>query len=209
MFTMSAPERTTPPRAWWPVELDDHLADALTTFVAELEADAPELDHAALADADARLVGAMHRQIRELIDGAALSHYCHLINGWGDARLAGGRLSEGLIFYARRGPQGPYLRQFHRDGDFHPWQTLAYAIMAGADLERELPELGVSLRELYAAPSPIPTAEGEELGHLLFALAELEAPADLRLELDGRARDLDELMQLAITAHHEGHVRVS
>ncbi|MFO7564118.1 MAG: hypothetical protein R6X02_15840 [Enhygromyxa sp.] len=197
-----------PVRDWWPVDLDDDLLDALACFVDELAEAEVVLDRAVNADADARLLHAMHGQIHDVIDGAALSHYCHLINGWGDATIAGGRLTDGLEFFARSGPRGPYLRQFHRDGDFHPWQTLAYAIMAGVELERELPSLGVSLAELYATSTAIPTTEGEELGHLLFALAHFDSPAQLELALDGRVRSLDELMQLAIAAHHDGHFRV-
>ena len=134
-----------PVRDWWPVELDDRLLTELGDFVAELEAEAPALDRRALEDAELRLRHAMHCEVHEIIEGAALSHYCHLINGWGDARVNGGRLSDALVFFARRGAAGPHLRQMHRDGDFHPWQTLAYALMAGADIERELPGLGVSM----------------------------------------------------------------
>ncbi|KIG18516.1 hypothetical protein DB30_00201 [Enhygromyxa salina] len=202
-------ESTHPtPIDWWPVSIDDRIGDALDGFIDTLQASPVELDLAALEHADACLTHAMQVEIHDIIDGAALSHYCHLINGWGDARLGGGQLGDGLGFYARSGATRPYIRQFHRDGDFHPWQTLAYAVMAGADLDRELPGLGVTLRQLYLESREIPTAEGEELGHLLFALAHMDPPADFCVELDGRTCGLVDIMELAITAHHHGHFRV-
>jgi hypothetical protein len=196
------------PLDWWPVSIDDRIGDALDVFINTLHTTPVELDLAALELANQCLEHAMQVQVHDIIDGAALSHYCHLINGWGDARLSGGQLSDGLGFYARAGAQRPYMRQFHRDGDFHPWQTLAYAVMAGADLDRELPGLGVSLRQLYLESREIPTAEGEELGHLLFALAHIDPPSDFYVTLDGRACGLIDIMQLAIAAHHHGHFRV-
>lgn len=197
-----------PVRDWWPLDLDDRLLEALSAFIAELEAAAPQLDAAAAADAEHRLRHAMHCEVDEIIEGAALSHYCHLLNGWGDARIAGGRLSDGLAFFARRSSTGVHVRQMHRDGDFHPWQTIAYALMAGADVERELPELAVTLAQLYASSTALATHEGEELGHLLFALAWLPAAAELEFEFGGRSCDVTALMRAAIEAHHDGHFRV-
>ena len=194
---------------WWPVELSDAEADAVSDFYDRLEQECPALDEAAAARADALVVDAMQRGLGEIMDGAMLSHYCHLLNGWGDAVVGGHRLTEGLISYCRAERAGePYLVQFDRDGDFHPFQTLAYAAMAGIDFDREVPGLGCSLRTLYDRSRTIQTDDGAEMGHMLFALAHLGVEPDTRFELAGRSMGVAEIMELAIEGHHHGHFRV-
>ncbi|MCA9653464.1 MAG: hypothetical protein H6712_22905 [Myxococcales bacterium] len=194
---------------WWPVELSDAELDAMSAFYDRLEAESPQLDRAAAERADALLVDAMKRHIGEIMDGSVLSHYCHLVNGWGNATLRGHRLLEGLASFCRPDADGrPYLEQFDRDGDFHPGQTLAYAAMAGADLDHEIPGLGSSLRELYRRSRTIKTDDGAEMGHLLFALAHLGVAPGTTFELPGRRVDVEGLMELAIAGHHHGHFKV-
>lgn len=194
---------------WWPVELSDVETDAVADFYDVLEAEPPALDHAAAARADALLVGAMKRHLPEIIDGSALSHYCHLINGWGDATHRGRTLLEGLATFCRADEQGrAYLVQFDRDGDFHPAQTLAYAAMAGVDLDARIEGVDCSLRELYARSRTIQTDEGIEMGHLLFGLAHLGVDASTTFTVAGRELDVRGIMALAIEGHHHGGFRV-
>ncbi|MEM7151671.1 MAG: hypothetical protein AAF799_02470 [Myxococcota bacterium] len=194
---------------WWPVELSDAEADAVSDFYDQLEAESPALDEAAAAKADALVVDAMQRRLGEIMDGAMLSHYCHLLNGWGDAVVGGHRLTEGLVSYCRAERVGePYLVQFDRDGDFHPFQTLAYAAMAGIGFDHEIPGLGCTLRQLYDRSRTIQTDDGAEMGHMLFALAHLGVEPDTRFELAGRSMDVSGIMDLAIDGHHHGHFRV-
>lgn len=194
---------------WWPVELSDAELDAVSEFYDVLEAEAPALDEAAAAHADALLIGAMKRHIGEIIDGSVLSHYCHLVNGWGDATVRGHRLLEGLASFCRADEHGrPYLVQFDRDGDFHPGQTLAYAAMAGVDIDAEIPGLDSSLRAIYERSRTIQTDDGAEMGHLLFALAHLGTDTSTTFELPGRTVDVEGLMALAIEGHHHGHFKV-
>ena len=151
----------------------------------------------------------MKRHIDEIIDGSVLSHYCHLLNGWGNAALRGRRLLEGVAAFCRADDDGrAYLAQFDRDGDFHPGQTLAYAAMAGVDVDEEIPGLRCTLRELYTRSRTIQTDDGAEMGHLLFGLAHLGVPKDTTFELPGRTVDVEGIMQLAIEGHHHGHFRV-
>lgn len=194
---------------WWPVELGEAEAEAVADFCDRLEAEPPVFDDAAARHADALLAHAMQRHLGEVIDGALLSHYCHLLNGWGDAVRAGHRLTEGLVSFCRVDAQGrPYLVQYDRDGDFHPGQTLAYALMAGIDPDAEVPGLGVSLRALYERSRTLQTDEGVELGHLLYALAQLSVDVHTRFALPEGSTDVAGLMERAIEGHHHGHFRV-
>lgn len=194
---------------WWPVELSDAELDAMSELYDRLEAEPAVLDLAAARRADALLVAAMERHIDEIIDGSVLSHYCHLINGWGDATLRGHQLLEGLASFCRSDEQGrPFLVQHDRDGDFHPGQTMAYAAMAGVDPDRHVPGLGSSLRGVYERSRVILTDDGAEMGHLLFALAHLGTDPATTFELPGRTVDVEGLMALAIEGHHHGHFRV-
>jgi hypothetical protein len=205
---MSVDAGTSTAIEWWPISLSDRAADALASFADEL-ADGPCMLEPDLVDrANGLLSQAMHVRIHDIIDGAVVSHYCHVINGWGDAPINGGRLLDGLAFFLLPGPAGPHLPQFHRDGDYHPWQSFAYALMAGADIDRPLADVGVSLREIYAQSREIPVRDGEELGHLLFALAHIDPPNDMSFRICGEAVGLVELMQRAIAGHHHGHFKV-
>lgn len=204
-----APETDSDAAEWWPVELSDAETDAMAAFYDVLEAEAPALDLAAATRADQLISGAMQRWIGEIIDGSVLSHYCHLLNGWGDATRGGHRLSEGLAGFCQPDVDGrPHLVQFDRDGDFHPGQTLAYAVMAGMDVDREIPRLGGSLRDLYARSRTLQTDDGAELGHLLFGLAHLGVDTDTRFTLPDATVDVAGLMERAIHGHHHGHFRV-
>jgi len=209
MCDAPACEQATDATPWWPVELSDVETLAVEAFYDVLEAEMPSLDEDAARRADELIAGAMQRQIVEIIDGSVLSHYCHLLNGWGDATLGGHRLSEGLAGFCRADEDGqPYLTQFDRDGDFHPGQTLAYAVMAGVDVDRPVPGLEGSLRELYARNRTIQTRDGAEMGHLLFGLAHLGTDVETRFELPEGSVDVAGLMDLAIEGHHHGHFRV-
>jgi len=195
--------------AWWPVELGPAELEAVSAFYDELEAEPARFDAEAAQRADEAIAEAMRRHVAEIVDGAVLSHYCHLLNGWGNAAWKGHRLLEGLASFCRPDAHGrPYLVQYDRDGDFHPWQTLAYALMAGIDPDVEVPALHGSLRQLYARSRVLQTDEGAELGHLLFALAQLGASVDTRFELPGGSTDVAGLMVRAIEGHHHGHFRV-
>lgn len=194
---------------WWPVELDAAELEAVSAFYDELEAEPCVLDQAAAAEADAMIATAMQRQLGEIIDGAVLSHYCHLLNGWGDAMWRGSRLGAGLGSFCRADAHGhPYLVQYDRDGDFHPGQTLAYAVMAGVDPDAPVPGLGCTLRALYERSRTLQTDEGAELGHLLFALAYLGVDVATRFELPEGSTDVAGLMERAIDGHHHGHFKV-
>ncbi len=209
MCDAPACEQATDAIEWWPVDLSDAEALAVEDFYDVLEAEMPTLDEDAARRADELIAGAMQQQIVEIMDGSVLSHYCHLLNGWGDATLGGHRLSEGLAGFCRADEDGrPYLTQFDRDGDFHPGQTLAYAVMAGVDVDRPVPGLEGSLRELYARNRTIQTSDGAEMGHILFALAHLGTDVTTRFELPEGPTDVAGLMELAIEGHHHGHFRV-
>lgn len=194
---------------WWPVELDEAELEAVSAFYDELEAEPCALDETAARRADAMIAAAMQRHLGEIMDGAVLSHYCHLLNGWGDAMWRGHRLAEGLASFCRGDADGhPYLVQYDRDGDFHPGQTLAYAVMAGVDPDAPVAGLGCSLRALYEHSRTLQTDEGAELGHLLFALAHLGVDVGTRFAVPGGDTDVAGLMERAIEGHHHGHFRV-
>lgn len=168
------------------------------------------LDMDLCAAASDLLARHMHGHVADILERDGLPHYCHLLNGWGNARYQNRTLLEHLDKFTQRDRNGrPALLQCDPEGDFHPWQTFAYAVMAGVDWEEPIAGAGASLAAIARNSRRLNTGEGRELGHLLFALAYLEPDiAAAPFEFGARACSGPELMEAAFIAHHFGSFEV-
>jgi hypothetical protein len=197
---------------WWPFRLGDADRRAVASFRTWLSSTPQVLDLEAAERAVAMLDAQMAAVVDEIVGRDGLPHHAHLINGWGDATLAdGSKLVDGLAGFVHRGSGGRGLiLQKHPEGEVHPWQSLAYAFMAGADPDAPLGSSPWTLRGLAEASRWLNTTEGEELGHLLYALARLGPGAEeAGFTLgDGSHADLERLAVLAVEAHLSGHFDV-
>ena len=152
----------------------------------------------------------MSRQIGGILDRDGLPHLCHVVNGWGDGIFQGRRLTERMASFVQRGVGGkPFVLQRDPEGEFHPWQSFAYAVMAGVDPDTELAPGSPTLRDLTKTSRTLNTSEGHELGHLLFALAYLDQElAGDPFRLIDKVLSAEDLLDTAIRAHHFGSFEV-
>ncbi|MBC7978830.1 MAG: hypothetical protein H7138_27925 [Myxococcales bacterium] len=165
------------------------------------------LDEAAADAALDLMTRVMRRHVEEIVDRDGMPHLAHLINGWGNARLRGRYLLEHFGSFVHRDDDGrPFILQCDVEGDFHPWQGFAYAVMAGIDLEQQIPGVGASLAEVARNSVYVQTQIGRELGHLLYGLAHLETSASnvRTFFLEGEPFTVHELVEHAVVAHIEG-----
>jgi hypothetical protein len=195
------------PPGWWPLDLSDRAERAVVAFRDRMRASPVALDEGVAAGTLALLTGVMRRHVEEVVDRDGMPHLAHVINGWGDARLRGRRLLEHFGAFVHRDEDGrPFVLQCDAEGDFHPWQGFAYAVMAGVDLDQPLPGAGATLAEVARNSVYLQTSLGRELGHLLYGLAYLETDVEAvrTFFLDGQPFTARELMEHAVVAHFEG-----
>lgn len=195
---------------WWPLDLSPRVEAAFEDFRARLRGSPVALDVPAVAEVSGQLSRLMARHVGDIMERDGLPHHCHVVNGWGDARFQGRPLMDRMAAFIHRDPEGrPFVLQVDPEGDFHPWQSLAYAVMAGVDPDRPIPPTGATLRDLARNSRYLNTREGRELGHLLFALAHLDpAAAGRPFLLEGESCDVPRLMEMAVEAHHYGGFEV-
>ena len=194
---------------WWPLVLDEHIEATFADFRDTVLADNVVLRRSLLESTIDTLAQAMSPHILEIVERDGLPHLAHAIVGWGDALFGGTQLTDRIAAFVTRGPTGSHIPQCDPEGDFHPWQSFAYAAMAGADGERSLDCSPHSLISLARSSRHLQTREGRELGHLLFALAEFDPDPDgPPLFMDGEKVSIRRLPELAINAHHFGTFEV-
>jgi len=195
---------------WWPLDLSPRVEAAFEDFRARLRSAPVALDTLAAGEVSDQLSRLMARHVGDIMERDGLPHHCHVVNGWGDARFQGRPLMDRMAGFIHRDPEGrPFVLQVDPEGDFHPWQSLAYAVMAGVDPDRPIPPSGATLRDLAKNSRYLKTREGRELGHLLFALAHLDPTAAGRpFLLEGESCDIPRLMEMAVEAHHYGSFEV-
>lgn len=193
------------PAEWWPLSLSPHLLSAFWKFRESMQA-IPRMDHALLDNTTRQLDTLLHRCIGNIIERDGMPHLCHIINGWGNGQYNGVHHLDRIAgFIHRDSHQHPFLLQKDPEGDFHPWQTFAYAVMAGVQPHQTIGKTGITLRELATHSTFLKTDKGTELGHLLYAFAHL-APdkTDIAFSLNGTRYGLHALMEHAIDAHIHG-----
>jgi hypothetical protein len=192
---------------WWPLDLSDRALSAVASFSARMRTAPVDFDGAGAIRTLEIITGVMRSHVEEIVDRDGMPHLAHVINGWGNGRLRGRRLLEHFSqFIHRDGDDHPYILQCDTEGDFHPWQGFAYAVMAGLDLGQVIPGTAVSLAEVARNSVYLQTDVGREMGHLLYGLAHLESKADdvRPFSLSGRTFTVREVMEHAVTAHVEG-----
>jgi hypothetical protein len=194
---------------WWPLELEKHVEFDFLDFREIALSDRVLLRSEVLDQTVARLAEAMRPHIKEIVGRDGLPHLAHAIVGWGDARFEGQRLTDRISNFVSEGPLGPFVPQCDPEGDFHPWQSFAYAAMAGADGNRPLGCHPHSLKRVVRNSRLLQTGEGRELGHLLFAIAEFDPdPEGPPFFMESLRIEVNQLPEIAIQAHHFGTFEV-
>jgi hypothetical protein len=197
-------------RFWWPLDLSPRSENAFSRFRSQMLERPVSVDKTLAQSVSDQLALVMSQHISELIYRDSLPHLSHVLNGWGDFSIDGARVSDWIARFIHRDSRGrPYILQCDPEGEVHPWQSLAYAVMAGVDPDVKLGSSDASIRDLALNSRQLNTEEGRELGHLLFALADLDpnmtgGPFFLKNE----RCDLPRLMELAVEAHHFGSFEV-
>jgi hypothetical protein len=150
--------------------------------------------------------------VRAIVERDSLPHLSHLINGWGNACVAGRHLADELHSFAQYGgsERGWFVPQCDSMGDFHPWQSFAYCFMAGIDPSfRVLKDC--TLRTLALNSHTLKTSQPEELGHLLFSIPFVlsrSRTSRMLIRLGDQQLTFPQLVESAIDAHLYGHYRV-
>lgn len=195
---------------WWPLDLSAELESAVERFRSQMLATgAAPIDPEVARRADMSLRGAMADHVESILERDSLPHLAHIVNGWGDGMIGQRRLLDRLGMFVQRGLAAePMILQCDPEGDFHPWQTFAYAVMAGVDPGRLIPTAQTTLESVAAASRRLQTSDPAELGHLLYALPHLPAAITQPFALQDGLVDLDELVERAIDAHLYGSFRV-
>ncbi|MDX1121811.1 hypothetical protein GOL29_27990 [Sinorhizobium medicae] len=189
--------------------MDEHIEATFADFRETILVDNVVLQRSLLESTIHTLAQAMRPHILEIVERDGLPHLAHAIVGWGDALFGGTRLTDRIAAFVTKGPMGFHIPQCDPEGDFHPWQSFAYAAMAGADGERSLDCSPHSLISLARSSRHLQTRDGRELGHLLFALAEFDPDPDgPPLFMDGEKVSIRRLPERAIHAHHFGTFEV-
>lgn len=194
---------------WWPLDLSPRAQAALDEFRRQQQRSAVTLDASLnefVADLLARLMG---QYIASIIERDSLPHLGHVLNGWGNAQFRRARMMDHLESFIQTDSAGrDVITQCDPEGEFHPWQSIAYAVMAGVDPDEPITRR-ITLRHLARNSRYLHTREGHELGHLLFALAYLDPDVESPpFSLAGDLRTVPELMELAVEAHHYGSFEV-
>jgi hypothetical protein len=196
-------------RFWWPLALSEREQLAVSEASRSLKGYAKAHDRALSARAAALLAEQMGRSVLEIEDRDTLPNVCHVINGWGNATLGAGNMIDAYARYVHRTEHGvPHLLQCDDEGDFHPWQSFAYAVMAGITPDTPVAGAGCNLFELALGSRSLNTKDGCELGHLLYTAAHFGLPKETPFALLDEVRTLAELVEMAIDAHIDGHFRV-
>src|SRR5215212_8792326 len=194
---------------WWPLDLSPREDEAFNSFRLQMRETLVPLQTDSVSLVSGLLAQLMREHIASIIKRDSLPHLGHIFNGWGNVEFQSVRLTRFLDHFIHFDDSArPFLRQCDPEGEVLPWQSIAYAVMAGVNPD-EVIRPGVTLRTLAQNSRYLQTTEGRELGHLLFALAYLEPSLDSRpFSLSGEICDVRKLMELAVEAHHYGSFEV-
>jgi hypothetical protein len=197
------------PAEWWPLSLSPALLSAFWKFRERMNS-SPSLDHARLEKTSHELDLLMHTCIGNIMERDGLPHLCHIINGWGNGQYNNIHHTDRIAgFIHKDSAQHSFLLQKDPEGDFHPWQTFAYAVMAGVPPEQTIGRSAVTLKELATHSTYLKTDKGTELGHLLYAFSHIiPEETNIGFSLNGQCYDLQGLLDLAIDAHIRGDFEV-
>lgn len=195
---------------WWPLDLSQKAQSAVEKSKEYFGENSVQIDQQEADRIHDMCAGLMKSNLQEILERDSLPNLCHIINGWGNGRTGDYLLTDYLQNFIHYNEEGkPYILQCLPEGDFHPWQSFAYAVMAGVSPDTRIGTTGFTLGEVAKNSRYVHHHEGEELGHLLFALAYLEGKPDIDpIQFKERILDLEELMDWAIESHITGTFRV-
>lgn len=193
---------------WWPFELAPELDASFRTYKEQMAHRQVSLNKQRISQLADQLGDIMASHVPDIIERDGLPYLCHIINGWGNATYRQREMiSEMLPFVHYDGGGNPFILQCEPEGDFHPWQAFAYAVMAGVDPDAPIGQSDITLRQLgrHTRQLNIGKEQGHELGHLLYALSHLEPSKDIPpFIIGGEPHDLKAVMDMAIDAHYYG-----
>jgi hypothetical protein len=197
---------------WWPLSLSKAASAIYQRFCIRLAKTSIELNRRSVRNAASLLAQEMKTDLSEILERDSLPDYGHIINGWGDGTFGGKRISSRLDGFIHFDPmQKPLILQKDPEGEFHPWQSFAYGVMAGLSAHSRFSAAGITLGQLSCNSTffNIDPAESHELGHALFALSFLDSnPMEKVFYLKGHKRGVDDLMREALDSHQSGSFKV-
>jgi len=194
---------------WWPLDLSAREDEAFDAFRLKMRETPVSLDTESLSSVSDLLAQVMRQHIDAIVARDSLPHLGHILNGWGNVKYQSRPLTRFISDFIHRDDHGlPFIRQCDPEGEVHPWQNFAYAIMAGVSPDVPVGR-DLTLRTLAQNSRYLQTSEGRELGHLLFSLAYLDTSLDdPPFSLLGQVCDIRTLVDLAVEAHHYGSFEV-
>jgi hypothetical protein len=197
-------------RLWWPLPKQARYLKEAKAYADFLKRSQPRLDRTALDRAKASLDKTMLDHAAQILRSDSMPVLSHLINGWGAGTFREECFLDSYASFLHRcGPRNYKILQRHSEGDFHPWQSIAYAVMAGVSPDTKIGSNLPSLRSIAAHSLDLGTDDPAELGHFLFSIGPLRfRRGDIKARFGDRIRPLDELVQLAICEHFSGSFAV-
>lgn len=190
---------------WLPVNLLPEVIDEICQRNQLQSSDCKPTNRSNVDKALSKLLAPVAAQ---LVDREGLPHIAHLICGWGNARVRGKALFDYIHDFVVLRDQKPLILQSDDAGDFHPWQTFAYCVMAGArHLEAKSGPL--ELATIASNCIDLNTNNNTDLGHFLYAVSNLRT--EKRPEsviFDKRSIGLPEVFDVALDGHYYGGFEV-
>jgi hypothetical protein len=182
---------------WRPIAISADLAHRVHAYNAELRAAPNLLRH---AEADQTLLHLISPVIDQIVDREGLPHIAHLICGWGNSKARGRKLLDHVSDFVTYRDGKAYIPQASPIGDFHPWQTFAYAVMSEGNLLYA--KCGETLlAELAANSTDLNTSNNTDLGHFLYAYSNLKpCQKPKHVLFDCRSVDISQVVDLAVEA---------
>jgi hypothetical protein len=156
-------------RLWWPIALDEEQVSEVQAFEESLHTKRQELNLSLNSTASVKLALQVVKDQERLLLSDSLPTIAHLLVGWGNVKFIGLDALDLIgAFIHRREHGGVGLLQCNPEGEVHPWQTFAYACMAGVNTSSLIE--GISIRELLHGSFDLGTSDSSEYGHALFAM---------------------------------------
>ncbi|SFW18407.1 hypothetical protein [Chitinophaga sancti] len=197
---------------WWPFSLSPRLEKSFTDIKNRLTFEDVLLNTRQNTLIISRLAEVMAHHVPEIIERDGLPYLCHIMNGWGNVIYNEREMIDELLpFIHRNESDAPFILQCEPEGDFHPWQTFAYVVMAGVSPDKEIAGTGITIKELArnSRHINIKKDQGQELGHLLYALSYIDPDSNTApFVIENVAYNLQELMEKAVHAHKFGTFEV-
>ncbi|VAW11249.1 hypothetical protein MNBD_BACTEROID03-1564 [hydrothermal vent metagenome] len=196
-------------KPWLPIVLSDTENGCLSQLYKFLDQNDQKLDLTLWEQTDQKINFLFKSYVNTIVDRNSLPNISHLICGWGDFEYEGGSITDKLADFIFYKDGKPYIKQCDPEGDFHPWQSFAYMVMAGVDFQKKI--VGThSLQDVVSNSIRIQKDKGEELGHLLFAFASVAESdwLDHIFYMNEKQYTLQEMVRKAIYAHEYGGFEV-